>query len=233
MRKQLKTEHTRRLPHFHRVGATFFITTHLYGSIPKVVLKKLQRKRDEQIAIVNQLNPPDKNKQIYFLNQTFFYEFDKLLDAAQNGPTYLDIPEVASIVAEEIRKHNGVFYNLVSYTIMPNHLHLVLDFSIQLRNNIPFKIEHYTNLSKVMKLIKGTSSFRANKILGQSGKFWSISYHDRYIRNYHHFLGAVNYTINNVVKAKIATHWMNHPYTWLNPDYQKLKLIFPNRSKDL
>jgi len=227
MRKQLKTEHTRRLPHFHRVGATFFITTHLHGSVPQAVLKRLQRKRDEQIAAIKQLNPSDKNKQIYLLHHIFFHEFDKLLDACQNGPTYLDIPEVADIVEEEVRKHDGVFYNLVSYTLMPNHLHLVLDFSIQLKNNISFDIENYTNLSQVMKLIKGASSFRANKIIGKKGKFWSISYHDRYIRNYHHYMGAVNYTINNVVKAKIATHWMNHPHTWLNPNYQKLKLIFP------
>lgn len=228
MSKQFKTEHTRKLPHFHRVGATFFITTHLHGSIPKDVLKKLQLKRDQQIRIIKQQNPPDKNRQIYLLHRAFFHKFDNLLDACQNSPTYLKIPEIAIIIEKEIRKHDGIFYNLVSYTLMPNHLHLVLDFSIQLKNNIPFNIENYTNLSKVMKLIKGASSFKANKILGNKGKpFWSISYHDRYIRDYHHYLGAVNYTINNVVKAKIAPHWRDHAYTWLNSNYQKLILIFP------
>ncbi len=53
--KKLRTEHTRRLPHFHRVGATFFITTNLYGAIPKETLKQLQIKRDELIGRI-----PDK-----------------------------------------------------------------------------------------------------------------------------------------------------------------------------
>lgn len=230
MGKQLKTEHTRKLPHFHRVGATFFVTTHLHGSIPIDALKKLQVQRDIQIEEIKQKNLPDKDRQIYLLHRAFFHKFDDLLDACQNSPTYLNLPSIANIIEEEIRKYDGVFYNLISYTLMPNHMHLVLDFSIQLNTNHPFEIENYTNLSKVMKLIKGASSYKSNKEIGNKGKpFWSIGYHDRYIRNYHHFLGAVNYTINNVVKAKIATHWMKHPHTWVQPNFQKLKLIFPNK----
>ena len=79
-----------------------------------------------------------------------------------------------------------------------------------------------------MNKIKGSSSFKANKVIGNTGNpFWAISYYDRYIRNHKHYLGAVNYTINNAVNAKITNHWRDHPFTWLNPDYQKLQLIYP------
>ncbi len=227
--KKLRTEHTRRLPHFHRVGATFFITTNLYGAIPKETLKQLQIKRDELIGRIKQENQVDKEREIYMIRRAYFYELDTYLDACQNSPKHLTIPEVAAIVEKEIRKHDGKYYNLVAFTLMPNHMHIVLDFSIQLSFINPFDLDLYTNVSEVMGKIKGSSSFYANKILGNSGKsFWGVSYYDRYIRDYNHFFGAVNYTINNVVKAKIATHWMNHPYTWLISDYQKLNLIFPN-----
>lgn len=229
MKKQLKTEHTRKLPHFHRVGATFFITTHLHGSIPFDFLKKLQVKRDKLIQEVKQKNPVDKDKQIYMIRRDYFYEYDQLLDACQNSPTHLANPEVAAVVEAAFRKYDQQYYNLVTFTLMPNHLHVVLDFSIQVRNIVPFDLDLYTNVSDVMNKIKGSSSFKANKIIGNTGNpFWAISYYDRYIRNYHHYLGAVNYTINNVVKAKIANHWIDHPHTWLNPEYQKLELIYPN-----
>lgn len=230
MRKPLKTEHTRKLPHFHRVGATFFITTHLYGSIPFDVLKKLQLKRDKLIEEEREKDSADKDKQIYMIRRAYFQEYDQLLDACLNSPTHLANPKVAEVVEAELRKYDQQYYNLVSFTLMPNHLHVILDFSIQVKNIVPFDLELYTNVSDVMNKIKGSSSFKANKIIGNTGNpFWAISYYDRYIRNTNHYLGAVNYTINNVVKAKIANHWMDHPFTWLNPEYQKLELIFPNK----
>lgn len=234
MHKQLETEHIRRLPHFHRVGATFFITTNLYGAIPKNILQKLRVKRDSLIEQIKQENQEDKERKIYMARRAYFYELDTYLDACQNSPKYLAIPEVATIVEEEIRRYDQQDYNLVAFTLMSNHIHLVLDFSIQLKQIIPFDLDLYTNVSEVMRKIKGSSSFHANKVIDNSGNpFWGASYYDRYIRDYNHFFGAVNYTINNVVKAKIATHWMNHPYTWLNPDYRKLELIYPNRPKGL
>ena len=80
MRKQIKTEHTGKLPHFHRIGATFFITTHLYGSIPFDVLKKLRDKRDKLIAEVKQKKSGDLKKEISMIHSTYFYEYDVLLD---------------------------------------------------------------------------------------------------------------------------------------------------------
>ena len=234
MHKQLTSEHIRRLPHFHRIGATFFITTHLYGSIPKEILQKLQAKRDLQIQQIKQGNQEGKDKEIYMVRRAYFQKYDAYLDTCQNTPMHLAIPEVAAIVEKEIRRYDGKYYNLVTFTLMPNHIHLVLDFSIQLKQINPFDLELYTNVSEVMRKIKGSSGFYANKVIENTGNpFWGVSYYDRYIRNYNHFFGAVNYTINNTVKAKIATHWLNHPYTWLNPDYRKLELLFPKRPKGL
>lgn len=234
MYKQLQTEHIRTLPHFHRIGATFFITTHLYGSIPKDILQKLQAKRDLQIQEMKKEKQKDKEREIYMARRAYFQEYDAYLDICQNGPRYLSIPEVAAIVEREIRRYDGQYYNLVTFTLMPNHIHLVLDFSIQLKQVTPFDLDLYTNVSEVMRKIKGGSGFHANKIIGNMGNpFWGVSYYDRYIRNYHHFFSAVNYTVNNVVKARIATHWMNHAHTWLNPNYRKLELLFPNRPEGL
>ncbi|MEM1122471.1 MAG: transposase [Bacteroidota bacterium] len=191
-------------------------------------MKKLQVERDEQINEVKRKNAKDKEREIYMIRRAYFYEYDQLLDSCKNSPTHLANRKVAEIVETALRKHDQQLYNLVAFTLMPNHLHVVLDFSIQVRKIVPFNLDLYTNVSAIMNQIKGSSGFYANKIIGNTGTpFWSVSYYDRYIRNMHHYLGAVNYTINNAVKAKIATHWMEHSFTWLNPDYQKFELIFP------
>lgn len=234
MSMRFRTEHTRRLPHFHRIGATFFITTHLYGSIPTHILQKLQLRRDSLIEQIKQEKQEDREKKIYMVRRAYFQEYDAYLDICQNGPRHLEIPAVAAIVEREIRRYDQQYYNLITFTLMPNHIHLVLDFSIQLRQITPFDLDLYTNVSEVMRKIKGSSGFHVNKVISNTGSpFWGVSYYDRYIRNYHHFLGAVNYTLNNVVKAKIVTHWIKHRHTWLNPDYRKLELLFPKRPKGL
>ena len=65
---------------------------------------------------------------------------------------------------------------------MPNHIHLVVDFSIQIP---PFAIEkdiltiEYQQLDVVMKRIKGASSRYANQFLGWTGQpFWQIESYD-------------------------------------------------------
>ncbi|MFK7935326.1 MAG: transposase [Saprospiraceae bacterium] len=221
-----KTEHTGKIPHFHHQGATFFITTHLHGSVPFDLLKKLRFERDEEIANLKKtsLQSHDLKNAIYMVRRKYFYQYDELLDACETSPTWLRLPEVATIVERKIHKYDGQYYNLIAFTIMPNHIHLVLDFSVQ----TPVKdMDTYINVSKVMNFIKGGSAYEVNKLLQLDKPFWQNSYHDRYIRNFHHYLGAVNYTINNIVKAKLYKHWIDHEFTWVCENFQKKQLIYP------
>ncbi len=228
MRKQLKTEHQRLLPHFHHPGATYFVTSHLYGSFPLDILEKLKFDRDRKIEEVIRQNPSDKAKQLYLIQREYFLEYDDWLDKCTTGPDFLKDPTVAQIVKEAFYEYDGKYYRLIAFTLMPNHFHAILDFSIQLPKNQLFDIGKYTDISKVVGLIKGRSARFANLFLQRSGQsFWSIESYDRYIRNYRHYIAAVDYVKNNPVKAKICTHWMQHLHTWVRDDYQKLELMYP------
>ncbi|HFA47625.1 MAG TPA: hypothetical protein ENJ95_01250 [Bacteroidetes bacterium] len=228
MRRTTKTEHQRLLPHFHHPGATYFITSHLEGSIPYDVLRKLKDKRKEAIAEIHLKNPRDKAKQIYMVNRAYFLEYDNWLDRCENSPEFLKDPVVAQIVIDAFREYDGKYYNLVAYTIMPNHFHVILDFSVQVPDLQTLDLDNYIDLSTSIGLVKGRSSRFANLHLQRTGtKFWGIEYFDRYIRNFRHFSSAVDYTKNNVVKAKICLHWLSHPFTWVREDYLKMDLIYP------
>lgn len=54
--KNMKTNYARNLPHIQPIGATFFITFSLYGSIPKEKVHQLQQERNAKINILREEN---------------------------------------------------------------------------------------------------------------------------------------------------------------------------------
>jgi REP element-mobilizing transposase RayT len=100
---------------------------------------------------------------------------------------------------------------------MSNHVHLLLDFSVQVPEDWDglSEIPGYKNVSDAMKLIKGGISYSVNKILGRTGSIWSYGYYDRLIRSAKHFEQAFFYILNNPVKAGLVEKWEDHPYTFV------------------
>ena len=216
MRDNFTPEYTRYLPHFHRPGATFFVTFRLFDSLPKVFLENLSGRYRDQREAIEQANPPDKEAQLYLLQRAYFLEFDQTLDKCEYGPTWLKAPQAALPLADQFNKFDGIFYLLIGYTILPNHAHAVLDFSIQLKPDGAVDTTAYKNLDYVINRIKGASARLINLALDRTGQtFWQAGYHDRYIRDQKHLVSAVNYLKQNPVAAGICTHWMQHPFTWV------------------
>jgi putative transposase len=100
---------------------------------------------------------------------------------------------------------------------MSNHVHALLDFSIQLPKdrNAPFDETKYVQLDTVMKHIKGPSAMRINQMSKWSGAFWQPESYDRYIRNEKHLFQAQEYTYLNPVKAGICKDWRDYPFTYV------------------
>jgi REP element-mobilizing transposase RayT len=216
MRDQFTPEFTRYLPHFHRPGATFFVTFRLHDSLPQDFLDKLSRNFHTQRESLEKTHPPDLEWQLYLLQRAYFHEFDQCLDRCEYGPTWLKDPEAAIHVVNQLNRWDGVFYDLIGYTILPNHVHTLLDFSIQLQEDNSVDTSSYRNLDYIMDRVKGASARYINQVLGRVGTtFWQAGYHDRYIRDNRHLIAALNYLKQNPVKARLCTHWMEHPFTWV------------------
>ncbi|HEY2460387.1 MAG TPA: transposase [Candidatus Acidoferrum sp.] len=127
-----------------------------------------------------------------------FAEFEKHLDAGNFGPVWLEDGRIAEIVAKKISKieidGNGKVH---AFAVMPNHVHLLLEPRIE--------------LSRIMKMVKGSTARSANKILERSGKyFWQDESFDHWIRNSAEFERVKMYVERNPVKAglvKRAEEW--------------------------
>ena len=180
----------RNLPHWQPLAATFFVTTRLYGSIPMSVLKQLRAEKEEWLAAAK--GNPDE---IYKVHRKCFGRFDDALDNNRNAPYYLQQPEIAKIVADGLHYQDSDTYKLWTYTIMSNHIHLL----------ITTKETNEIYLKTIMQRLKRHTAREANKVLGRTGNpFWEEESYDHIVRSEAEFYRIENYILKNPVKAKLV-----------------------------
>ena len=208
----------RNLPHYQPPNATFFVTFRLAGSLPIEVIIKLQ---EEYAAIEKRLrtitDPEEKTKEIRHHHKRYFEKFDEFLDKHYHGPTWMRDERIAELIATAIQYRNGKEYDLISYCIMPNHVHLVISFvenveqtSVCSKQNDRTEVQStapYQNyeLASVLRKLKGSTAREANKILRRSGAFWQHESYDHVVRDAKELDRVIWYVLNNPVKAGLAT----------------------------
>ena len=104
---------------------------------------------------------------------------------------------MAQVVYEALKFHDGDKYNLLSWSIMPNHVHVL--------------IKTKDDLSKIIqswKSFTGKWALKNNKkynlgIPQSANKVWMPEFWDRFIRDEEHFNNTVAYILNNPSKSKL------------------------------
>jgi REP element-mobilizing transposase RayT len=163
------------LPHFDNERLIQFVTFRLADSLPANFLQQLKRRlASKQITAIE-----------------YHREVERFLDQGR-GPLHLGMPNIATIVEENLLRFHGHKYELFHWVIMPNHAHITLQ-----------PLAGFT-LSSILQSMKSYTASAANKALGRSGPFWSIESYDRYIRDGHHFSNTVRYIHLNPVKARLC-----------------------------
>jgi len=155
------------LPHIDMIGYYQFVTFRTYESLDDFV-KKI---RSEKISSSLQE-----------------YKIDQYIDHSPKG-RYLNDEVLDYLYHYFISKDNDL-YDLVAFSIMPNHVHMFF--------------KQNTELSKIMKQIKGATAFGINKILHRKGIFWEENYYDRVIRDEAHFAQVYDYIAYNAVEAELS-----------------------------
>jgi type I restriction enzyme R subunit len=103
----------------------------------------------------------------------------------------LKAPSNAKSVAEALRHFDGERYELASFMVMPNHVHVLFR---PLGDHV---------LADILKSWKGFTAREINKRLGKKGGLWQGEYWDRLIRNERHFSKVAEYIRENPVKARL------------------------------
>lgn len=201
----------RKLPHFQPAEGTFFMTFRLAGSIPMEVIRRLKENYallKKGIIGLKDLSEHEQRELVYAEQKRLFAETDDFLDKNLNEPYWLREKAVADIVAESIQYRDGKQYELHAYTIMPNHVHMVMTL-----------LPYAPVLFKVMQHLKKNAAIKSNKLLGRVGlDFWEEESYDHVVRDEKEFYRILNYTLRNPVKAGFVKEWQNWPYTFCKPE---------------
>ena len=182
------------------------ITFRLNDSVPKKVIKQWKiQLNNENLDNHTDVNSKDDACDNYSDNQKkLLILIDKYEDAGY-GECILKNERAAEIVHEALFYYNNKKYNIISWCIMPNHVHVLLEIS----NNI--------SLSEILHSWRSYSSKSINKLLKRIGKLWMTEYFDRYIRDNTHFNKVIDYIHNNPVKAGLVS--APHLYKWSSAGY--------------
>lgn len=183
------TEYSRNLPHINPDNAVFFITYRVSGSLPKFLIAE---------NIEDNESREDTQK--------YFDKVDHFLDH-QEGE--LNQKEIAEIVVESLKYYHEKHFSLLAYCIMPNHVHLLIN-----TNSYPYK-----DLFSLLKVIKGVSANKINKLLNKSGQFWHHESYDRVVHDRNQLANVISYIKNNPVKAGLVQNWENWDYTYIDKMY--------------
>src|SRR6266498_2017051 len=185
----MKEFYRRHLPHWQPKGTVFFVTFRLKNSLPYEVIKSL---RDEW-------GRADQNA---LDEQHYFEKWEEYLDKAEFGPCWLSQPEIAGIVKEAIHYRDGKVFNLHTYCIMPNHVHVVFEPLSKSESD-----SDLLPLNKILQSLKRHTARQANRNLGRERAFWQDESYDRVIRNQEEYIRTINYVLKNPVNAGFVSQW--------------------------
>ena len=204
-------------PHIYPVGATIGFTFLAHDAVPKPLLIKLKEAKLEKEERLHAEKPDDMELAMHELHRWYQMELEALLAAkrAQEHP-FLN-PDIAQAVLDRLHLYDGVYYNLDGYSLMSNHLHALLDFSVQCPPNYDgmMHLPDYYSPKRWVGNYKGASSRQANQAADRDGPLWmQHNNYNRYMRDANHQAYTLNYFVRNPEVAGLVSNWREHPYTY-------------------
>ena len=191
----------RDLPHWFQPGATTFITFRTIDSMPKSTLQLWYRQQVDWFRrigieatfetldqLVSQLSDGQQNSFLKRKNQSWNNYLHQGF-----GECLLQRIEIANIVADALRFFDGDRYDLDCFVIMPNHVHVIVQFRKGLR------------LGKQTDSWLRFSATQINRMLGRQGSFWHPEPFDHLIRSLEEFEYLRKYVRENPIKAKLKS----------------------------
>jgi len=203
----------RNLPHWRQEGATYFVTFRLADSLPREKLDQLREFRNassrELKALPENMPESTKREMLEQRSQKMIAITEKWLDLGM-GSCLLRKPERRKHLIEALEYFDSQRYELGSYVVMPNHVHLVLR---------PLPGKNRCSLEEILQDRKRASSFAIGKTMDTRKSIWQEESYDRIIRDPQHLWLCLQYIGRNPAKAKLG----EKDYAlYINPDWKTL-----------
>ncbi|MCK9453081.1 MAG: transposase [Bacteroidales bacterium] len=184
--------HIGHLPRRNKENLIQFITFRLADSLPQDVLKKIEL--DIKALTASEKDIAKRKR------------YQKYLDRGY-GCCALKHPKMTQTMYNALKHHDGDKYNLLAWSIMPNHVHVL----IKANSNISRILQSWKSFTGRWALKNNeTYSFSFPKDVFT---FWMPDYWDRFIRDSKHFNATVKYILDNPKKAKLPKGSVAYRFT--------------------
>lgn len=180
-----------RLPHWDVEHGIYFVTFNLFDALPVHVRHRIREEAAAQVAVIRNTRGELTIAEKQAIDHWVRIKIGESLDEA-HGCCLMRDQRVAAIVAETITHFDGERYSLLAWSVMPNHVHVVLTLAGG---------EH---LQRVLHSWKSFTAKQVNRILGREGKVWQDDYFDRTVRDGRDLQATVEYVLANPAKAGLS-----------------------------
>ncbi|MDP2238384.1 MAG: HsdR family type I site-specific deoxyribonuclease [Bacteroidales bacterium] len=202
--------HRGNLPHRNKEGLIQSITFRIADSLPQSILKEIE----------SEIKHLSEEKRDIEKRKKYEYWLDKGL-----GCCALANREMAQVVQEALLHHKGDMYDLLAWSIMPNHVHVLIKTTGDL-----------VRIVQSWKSFTGKWALQNNKkfnlgIDKDAKQFWMPEYWDRFIRDEEHFNNAVRYILNNPVKANLPKEHIAYLYRGMQLELHSTQKLHPTQIK--
>lgn len=135
------------------------------------------------------------------LFELYSEKIEAYLDAGR-GDCWLKDSRIGELTAGALRFFDGQRYDIGSWVVMPNHVHVIVR---PLGKHL---------LDEIVKSWKGFTGREANKLLGRTGEpFWAREYYDHLIRDDAERARLSDYIHDNPVKVGLCGRWEDWPWS--------------------
>ena len=209
------------LPHFQQSGQAYFLTWSLIDALPPKAMEVYSRQLKQikfNIDIAKRENSNEAvlaalQMEYVTFRRKYMKAFDDLLGLQTKFIVDLSKKENQQIVLESLCFWEGKRLENYAICVMKNHVHWV--FKLYEKNELNTAVY----LQDILLSVKRYSSNKINKLEGLKGALWQKESFDTTIRDDKHLYNAVEYTINNPVKAGLVSEWNKWDGTYLAPGF--------------
>ena len=190
-----------RLAHWELAASIYHIVFRLADSVPSEQLQRWQEARRRYAEIVARENRVLTESERREYGSLYAESVEKYL-AAGHGRCILRIPAVAEVVRRTLLHDHGVRYDLHAWTIMPNHVHVVVG------------TRDGTSIKKVVEQWKHVSG---HAITGQveghiHPPIWMRDNYSHIIRTADEYVNQVRYVWRNPEAAGLKEGFLRERY---------------------
>jgi len=198
---ELKIRQGAYLPHWTKNTAIYAVNFRLADSLPREVLQAWIADRQAVVANARQQDRALTAQESRELDKLYSDRVEAFLDSGV-GECWFRNEAVAKLAGDTLAYFDGERYQLLAWSIMPNHVHAVIQ-------PLPG-----FELATLLHSWKSHIAREANKLLGRTGEFWQAEYYDHLIRDEADLSHAVEYAWGNPDHAGLE----NWPWRGKNED---------------